>query len=244
MEIRAAICDDSPETLRELSGAAADWAKQENIALSLETFSSAEALLFRYEERPDFDVLLLDIEMPGENGVALAKRIRQENDRVQIVFVTGYPDFIAEGYEVAALHYLMKPVSRQKLGEVLSRAADNLRREEQSVLLSTERAVRRVPVRRILLVEAFAHSCTVTTDREELAVRESISAVEEKLREADGEAFIRTHRSCLVGIRYIQSLSKTEVVLDNGKRVPLSRGKHQAVYQAFVRRFKGEASWD
>ena len=244
MPIKAAICDDSPEALHELSEAAAAWAKQEKEALSLETFSSAEPFLFRYEERPDFDVLLLDIEMPGENGVELAKRIRRENDRIQIVFITGYPDFIAEGYDVAALHYLMKPVSRQKLGEVLSRAAENLRREERAVLLSTEGAIRRVPAGRVLLVEAFAHSCTVTTEKEEIPVRESITAVEEKLRRVDAGAFIRTHRSCLVGIRYIQSLSKTEVTLDNGRRVPLSRSHYQAVHQAFMRWFKGETSWD
>ncbi len=77
-------------------------------------FPSAEAFLFHYAEDKSCDILLLDVEMGAMNGVELAKRIREENDALQIVFITGYTDYIAEGYDVSALHYLVKPVSREK----------------------------------------------------------------------------------------------------------------------------------
>ena len=77
-------------------------------------FPSAESFLFDYAEQKNYDFLLLDIEMPSMNGVELAQKIRQENNAVQIIFITGYSDFMAEGYEVSALHYLMKPVSFQR----------------------------------------------------------------------------------------------------------------------------------
>ena len=82
-------------------------------------FPSAESFLFDYAEQKNYDFLLLDIEMPSMNGVELAQKIRQENNAVQIIFITGYSDFMAEGYEVSALHYLMKPVSFDKLSKVL-----------------------------------------------------------------------------------------------------------------------------
>ena len=71
--------------------------------------------MFRYAEDKEWDILLLDIEMGAMDGVSLAKKIRQENETVQILFVTGFADYISEGYEVAALHYLMKPVKQEKL---------------------------------------------------------------------------------------------------------------------------------
>ena len=71
--------------------------------------------MFRYAEDKRWDILLLDIEMPGMDGVTMARRIRKENETVQIVFITGYSEYISEGYEVAALHYLMKPVDKDKL---------------------------------------------------------------------------------------------------------------------------------
>ena len=79
-----------------------------------------------YAEHKDYDILLLDIEMEGMDGISLAKKLRQENDQVQIVFVTGFPDFMAQGYEVSALHYLLKPLEEEALCRVLDRAAANL----------------------------------------------------------------------------------------------------------------------
>ena len=244
MQYQIAICDDSAEILCELSAAVRKWAEKEKIHFLLENFSSAEPLLFRSSEKPDFDILLLDIEMPGMNGIELAKKIRQKNDHLQIIFITGFPDFIAEGYEVSALHYLMKPVSEEKLFQVLSRAAEKLQKAEKAVLLQTEGEIRRVPLNRIVSVEAFAHSCIVTTEDTSLEIKESITTAEKMLREASEYAFVRTHRSYLVGVRYIQSISKTDVTLDNGRKIPLSRGNYGAIHQAFIRFFKGESRWD
>ena len=79
---------------------------QRGLAVQAERFESAQAFLFHYEEHKDYDVLLLDIEMPGMDGVSMARAIRSENEAVQIVFITGYSDYIAEGYDAAAgAHY-------------------------------------------------------------------------------------------------------------------------------------------
>ncbi len=77
------------------------------------------------------DILLLDIEMGAMDGVTLAKTLRKENDTLQIVFLTGYSDYISEGYEVAALHYLLKPVQKEKLFSVLYRALDKVKKNEK-----------------------------------------------------------------------------------------------------------------
>ena len=102
------ICDDNQNDSEYLAELLQTWAKQSGYSLNIETFLSAESFLFHYAEEKAYDILLLDIEMGEMDGVELAKRIRQENDTVQLVFITGYPDYIGEGYEVAALHYLMK----------------------------------------------------------------------------------------------------------------------------------------
>lgn len=130
MAYRAAICDDSAADCKYIRKLISEWAQERNITVNAEEFPSAESFLFRYAENKTFDLLLLDIEMDGMDGVTLAKRIRRENEAVQIIFITGYSDYIAEGYEVAALHYLMKPVNREKLFSVLDRALEKRRQEE------------------------------------------------------------------------------------------------------------------
>ena len=132
MKYRIAICDDMEEDVKYISSMVNMWAEKENITVAIETFPSAESFLFRYAEQKAFDVLLLDIEMPSMSGIELAKRIRKEDDAVQIIFITGYTDYIAEGYEVFALHYLVKPLSETKLFEVLNRAVFKIRKNEKS----------------------------------------------------------------------------------------------------------------
>ena len=92
-----AICDDDAQYARYIGQLAAQWGQRTGTPVETERFPSAEAFLFRYEERRDFDVLLLDVEMTGMEGVELARTVRQANEDVQIVFITGYTDYIAEG---------------------------------------------------------------------------------------------------------------------------------------------------
>lgn len=131
MEYKIAICDDEQKDRDFVAALSRRWAEQRGNTVELTEFSSAEQFLFCYGEQSDYDILLLDIEMGQMDGVQLAKQLRQKNETIQIVFVTGYSDYISEGYEVAALHYLMKPVREEKFFSVLDRAADKLRKNER-----------------------------------------------------------------------------------------------------------------
>ena len=116
-----AICDDEASALEHTRLLAQAWAEQAGHAARIETFLTAEAFLIQYEEDKAFDLLLLDIEMARMNGVALARTVRAQNREIAIVFLTGYADYIADGYDVEALHYLLKPITREKLSRAGSR---------------------------------------------------------------------------------------------------------------------------
>ncbi len=236
MNYKIAICDDSTADQNYIKDMTRCWAAEGRYVLHIDTFVSAESFLFHYAEHKDYDILLLDIEMEGMDGISLAKKLRQENDQVQIVFVTGFPDFMAQGYEVSALHYLLKPLEEEALCRVLDRAADNLKKADRSVIFTVDGEALRLDVREIMSAEALAHFCRINTLRGQFEVRQNFSELAEKL----GEGFIRTHRSYLVQVACIRRISKTEVILDNWEKVPLSRSNYHAVNQAFIRHFEGE----
>ncbi len=121
MKYKIAICDDSGADRQFVLNMVRAWASSAGHTVQIDDFPSAESFLFRYAEESDYDILLLDIEMGAMDGVTMAKELRKSNDTVQIIFITGYSDYISEGYEVAALHYLMKPVKEEKLRSVLDR---------------------------------------------------------------------------------------------------------------------------
>jgi DNA-binding LytR/AlgR family response regulator len=235
MKLTIAICDDEQTELKYLNMLVKHWADDRGIAIHIRTFISAENFLFTYEENKSFDILLLDIEMGKMNGVELAKHIRRENEGIQIIFITGFSDFIAEGYEVSALHYLLKPVNEKKLSEVLDKAQKGLSQKQKSIIVAVDGQSYRIPMGKIMLCESFAHSTVITTKSNSYNVRLSISELKNQL----DETFIQCHRSYLVGISHISHISKTDVFLDNGHMIPLSRRLYNEVNQAFIRYFKG-----
>ena len=149
MDLKIAVCDDVDADRDYIAALAERWAAKAGYGAQISSFVSAESFLFQYEDRSDHDILLLDVEMGGMDGVTLAKKLRQGNETVQIVFITGYSDYIAEGYEVAALHYLMKPVDERKLFSVLDRAVEKLRKDEKALTVESGGATVRIPVRQI-----------------------------------------------------------------------------------------------
>ena len=157
MALSIAVCDDDETDLQYITGLVNAWAAQARIPVSVRTFPSAEAFLFHYAENRDFDILLLDVEMGKLNGIDLARQIRAQDSCVQIVFITGYSDFMAEGYDVSALHYLMKPVKTGKLEEVLNRAADLSRQERPFLLVIAERETIRIFFDDIYYAESQGH---------------------------------------------------------------------------------------
>ena len=155
---------------------------------------------------------------------------------MQIVFVTGFEDYISEGYEVSALHYLMKPVRQDKLFAVLDRAIAAMQKTERVILLPVGGEMLRLPVGQVEYVEAFSHTAAIVTDADMIHVKMSITEIEKML----GDGFVRCHRSYLVGLKHIARLSKTEVILDNRKTLPLSRSAAASVHKAFIAYYTGE----
>ena len=236
MAYRVAIVDDSNIDAEYVQSILESWAQDRRAGVQAQRFASAENFLFHYAEDKEWDILLLDIEMGAMDGISLAKRIRQDNETVQIVFVTGFGDYISEGYEVSALHYLMKPVKQDKLFAVLDRAVAAIQKTERVVLLPVDGEMLRLPVGQIEYVEAFSHAVAVTTEADTIQVKMPISEIEKLL----GEGFVRCHRSYLVGLKHIARLSRTEVILDSGKALPLSRSAAAFVHKAFISYYTGE----
>ena len=162
MDYRIAVCDDEPQARELAQACAVQWAHKHGYSVEVRQFPTGDAFLFQYEEDKAWDILLLDVEMPGCSGVELAKAVRQQNKRTQIVFITGYADYIAEGYDVSALHYLLKPLDREKLFSVLGRAAERLHQSGRALLLELPEELVRVPLYEVEYLEVRGNYVTVS----------------------------------------------------------------------------------
>ena len=229
MNYKIAVCDDSDADRQYITGLVDRWAMDAGHTAKVSAFVSAEDFLFHYAEKNDYDILLLDIEMGTMDGVTMAKTLRQDNDAVQIIFITGYSDYISEGYEVAALHYLMKPVKEEKLFSVLDRAVIRLAKNEKVLNLETGGEMARVPVYQIRYAEVFGNYVTIHAS-DDLTVRMTLGDLEKEL----DDRFFRVSRSVIVNLTQISRVTKSEIKLCDGVSIPLPRGAYEGVNRAII----------
>lgn len=229
MQYKIAVCDDSGADRQYVLNMVQRWAAKAGHAVHADEFSSAESFLFHYAEESDYDMLLLDIEMGAMDGVSMAKQLRKSNDTVQIIFITGYSDYISEGYEVAALHYLMKPVKEEKLFAVLERAAEKLAKNERVLTFEVGGEMVRVPVYKIRFADVMGNYVTIHAHGD-VTVKMTLGELEKQL----DERFYRVGRSVIVNLTQISRVTRAEIRLSDGTALPLPRGAYDGVNRAII----------
>ena len=231
MIYRIAVCDDRQTDRDYLASLLNEWAANVGHIVQSRLFPSAEAFLFCYEEDKSWDMLLLDIEMDGMDGVTLAKTVRRDNRTIQLIFVTGYSEYISEGYEVAALHYLMKPIRKDKLFAVLDRAAEQCAKNGRFLTLDQSKEMIRLPLYEIRYLEASQNYVTIHGENgQSYTIRHTLSELE---RELD-DRFFSTGRSYIVNLACIRKVTRTDIHVRDGEVLPLPRGMYKSLNQAII----------
>lgn len=212
-----------------------EWKRDTHREIKVESYDSGEAFYFAWCEEQRCDVLFLDIMMKETDGISLARKLREKGKDIVIIFTTGIVDYMQEGYEVEAMHYLLKPLNREKVRECLEKCVRRKETAKSGVLLPTEGGLVKINVEQVLYAEAVGHYSMLVCLEESMQVRMGIRELEEKLRAYGDFAFC--HRSYLVNIRRISRLGRQEIIMDNGATVPVSRRLYHAVNEKFIQVF-------
>lgn len=229
MNVHFAICDDNNIDSNYVSNLVNKWANERKYQINIDIFDSAEAFLFHYDGDKNYDILLLDIEMKKMDGVTLAREIRKTNKSVQIVFITGYSDYIADGYDVEALHYLMKPLKEEKLFVVLDRALNRIIQNEKYLLLNYYDETIRIPLHEIVYIEVDRNYVTIHSNQD-YTIKKTLGEIEKEL----DKRFFRIGRSVIVNLKYISRVTKTDVFLANNTILQLPRGVYDSLNRAII----------
>ncbi len=238
--MRFSICDDEAAQAALMQDMVERWCAQRQLPCQIQIFPSAESLLFHWDGPDAADVLLLDILMGPMNGMELAKRLRERRAQPQIIFITGTPDFVFDGYQVEAVSYLMKPVQEKQLFCCLDQACRRAAAQIPEILVDTPSGIRRVRLPELCYLESFGHSTALHTADGILESRTGIQVWDERLC---GKGFFRLHRSYLISLAHVAAITKKEVELDGGVRLPIPRGKWEDVNRAYLSYFRDQTPW-
>ena len=199
--MKIAVCDDRPEHLKKIRELLEKYQQtRPGLESQAEYFLSGAELLDQAEERGGYDLYLLDILMPGENGISVGKRLRQMGKQGELIFLTSSNDYAADSYEVRAFFYLLKPVEEEKLFRVLDQAVEKLtQQEKKTLLLETREGTRCIPLdRRMPFREAAAPLL------------------------ADPRFYL-CGASFVLNFRHVTGIKGQEALLDNGEALTLPR---------------------
>lgn len=226
------ICDDNTDARQLLQAAIGRALERRAVEHRVFAFSSGEGLLgWLGKHAGELDLVFLDIEMGGLSGMETARRLRAADEGLQLVFVTGYPDYVYDGYSVGALGYLLKPPRVEQLDDVLVRALAALHRNAGRVFLcrSGDQSYR-IPHADILYFYSDRRQvCCVAKTR-----RYTFYGKLDEVAEAADAGFVRIHQRYLVRAGAVERVSGSEVWV-NGEALPVSRSCQQAAMLALTR---------
>lgn len=236
--IRIAVCEDELVQAEYIGGLLKNWQNRVGIPLLVDVFHSAEQFVFETEEASGYDILLLDIQMGEMNGMELAKRVREKDKRVRIIFLTGVADYAIEGYEVGAIRYLLKPVKEEVLSQLLSAIYEEFKKEKQDCFVFTVNGRHiRLPYQQIFYVEAKGHYLFMQTEDTTYEWKASLMSISQEL---EARAFFLLRRGLYVNVGKLVQIGSRTCMLENGETLPVSKSRYKELNQAFIAYYKGE----
>lgn len=229
IKIKICICDDDRKIHDVLKNEISEYGSGLS-ELEITSFFSAEDLIENYKENISFDIIFLDIEMSGLNGIEAAKEIRKFDLKAIIIFISSHPNYVFESFEVEALHFIVKPISETEFKNVLSRAISKYTSMNSTLSLKWQNEIYNIKIASIIYIEAYKRHVTVYTENEKF---EAVGKLSDMFKILEPHGFIRTHQGFLVNMDFIKRFDVSDVVLFNNQKVMLSVRKRSESMQKF-----------
>ncbi len=226
--IKIAICEDEAVMCEKLKMAVFSILEKQGEECRIACYADAAGFLCG---PADQELLFLDIQLPGLNGMKTAERLRERGYKGEIVFVTAFPEYMADAFEVEAADYLKKPVERKRLERTLKRVLKRIRAAgEESFYIRSANWCRAIPFGEIYYCEVINRKIFVHT-------KTGVVDYYGRMKEAEAKAFprlLRCHRSYLVNPDFLREYGGSEILLENGARIPVSKNYRQAFMERML----------
>lgn len=220
------ICDDDPLDLEKTT----QMVKEYDVSGQLQISACLQAKeLLNSDTSPSYDIVLLDIEMESPNGYDVAKQLVAKADPPVIIFVTQSSEYTLKGYGIA-LRYLQKPLSKTEFDEAMDAAIQEA--SAHKLCFISEDMTVGIPFREILYIEMFGHYAVIHASTAEYRIRSTLKEIQSKLPQG---YFANPHKSILVNLEHVRCASNSQIILDNGGTVPISRRRQQEFNISFYR---------
>jgi len=239
--IKIAFCDDDMEVLHQMNELLDRYRVERNEDITYAAFQSPFELLTEIEKGIRPDILFLDVVMPGQNGMDVAKEIRQYDTNMKIIFLTSSPEFAVESYSVGAYFYQLKPIWEKSFFRLMDAVlAECEKKKKNSLILRSKDGITRINLQQLEYCEVLGRK--LLFHLENGAVLESAGSLDDLAGQLmQYSNFFRPHRSFLVNMEYIQNISSRSIKMVNDAEIPIPHGKCSEIKNTYMEyAFNGE----
>lgn len=232
--LKIAMCDDNIDELSHMVSLIEEYRNANHVEYEYTIFHNGFELISVLEKGASFDIYCLDILMPSFTGIDLARELRTFDQNAQIIFFTSSKEFALESYSVKAINYILKPVTKEKLFYALTDVLERIEpKQGTSIIVKSKNGIQKILLSNLLYVEAMGKKTVyhIFPDRT-IECMEKFSVVCENLIKEG--AFIKSHRSYLLNMNYIDTISNTEIILQTGARIPIAQGKAREMKECYL----------
>ena len=239
--IRIAVCDDEKYFREKIGALLQEYSSAREFGINVESFASGEEFLAS-EKKEMFDVIFLDINMEGMNGIETAQKIRQFSEDIVLIFITAYVAYSPEGYKVNAIRYLLKDSDSFKTAfwECMNAVRNKLMVVEKKEKFEFQGKEMVIPLSHIVYMESNLHKVTFYIKGKEIqayTMYEKLDAIEERLRKT--QSFCRIHQSYLINLKYVDEVKRYQVLLNTGEILNIAKPRYKEVEMQYIT-YKGE----
>lgn len=228
--LKIAICDDEKSQLNLLKNILSIHMDLKGLDYKIYEFESGEDLIDSINNE-NYDIIFSDIEMKNLDGIETAKNIRIHNKKSVIIFVTAYPDFVFQGYEVKAFNYILKPYKSEKIGQVLDSALEELEYiKDKFYIVASKSGSKKINLNNTIYFTSDKRKVNAVTLTENIDFYDKLDDLKNSLP----SFFVRIHQRYLVNINFVSSVESNSLTI-NGENLPISRGRYNSFMVEFAK---------
>lgn len=229
--MKIAVVDDSKEDAQHIVRYLYQYQEEYKLTFQIKEFNASFDFLEEYHG--EYDVIFLDIEMPGSNGLDVAREIRLRDEAVGIIFITSLAQYAIDGYEVRAIDFMVKPVGYYNFSTKLQKALRFMEtHKERDILIHDKEGILRLKISSIFYIEKEGDYLLFHTQQDCFRTRGSMKEMKEKV---DQLSFSECTSGCLIHLKYVKRTGKDSVVLVTGQELPVSRRQKKQFTQDYIK---------
>ena len=226
-----AIIEDSGQELSLLERCLQSYLSSRQVYRVIDTYTSGEAFLENWPSK-SYDLVFLDILMEGISGIEVARTIRETDSECLLIFISSSKEYALQGFEVRAFDYLLKPLSEERFQKTMDLCQNELAKHIRYIEVKESRTLVKIPLNEIIYTDYYNHYIQIHTAARLIRSYQQFDVFSPLL--LCYPQFLCCYRNCIVNMDHVDSVDKHDFVMENGERVPITRGNRNSIYQQYA----------